>query len=434
MLLLGFSIIQLVRRNGLRLDKTMKKELVGLYHPFRNIPCFLHRPIEFFRKKIKRYPLVIEFEENSFEKGVQDVKNTKCRTLNQYPSISCCSTTLSVEKIEHLLNNCNHIKKVYYDRKVTALLDKATPSIHSDQLHQNGLTGKDVTIAVIDTGIYPHADIRDRIKGFKDFINNRTAPYDDNGHGTHCAGDAAGNGALSGGKYRGPAPEANLVGVKVLDKMGSGSLSTVISGIEWCIQNQTQFNIKVLSLSLGSDAVQSAQDDPVVKAVDKAWDQGMVVCVAAGNSGSSQQTIASPGISPKIITVGAINDYNTEERSDDRVADFSSRGPTIDGLMKPDLITPGVNIISLRSPNSFLDKINASSRVDTNYFSLSGTSMATPICAGVVAQLLQKEPNLSPDIVKSRLIRACENIGESNYAQGHGYLNASKLLNTQVLT
>ncbi|WP_404331947.1 S8 family peptidase [Mesobacillus maritimus] len=424
----SFSVIQLVRRMGHKLDKNIREELVQMYSLFPSLPCFLHRPVEFFTKKVKKLPLVIEFEENCFDLGVNDVKKTKYRTLHEHPSISCCSTKLSVEDIEHLLNTCSHIKKVYYDRKVTALLDTATPAIHSDQLQQSGLTGKDVTIAVIDTGIYSHQDLQGRIIGFKDFINNRTTPYDDNGHGTHCAGDAAGNGASSGGKYVGPAPEANLVGVKVLDKLGSGSLSTVISGVDWCIQNQSQFNINILSLSLGSDARQSAEDDPVVKAVEKAWDNGMVVCVAAGNSGPTSSTVASPGISPKVITVGAANDYNSVDRSDDGVADFSSRGPTIDGLMKPDLVTPGVNIISLRAPGSFLDKTNASARVDTNYFSLSGTSMATPICAGVVAQMLQNNPNQSPDDVKLKLIQACDDMGRDEYTQGNGYLNAASLM------
>lgn len=432
MFMLGFSVIQLVRRNGHKLDKNIRQELLQIYSPFRNIPCFLHRPIEYVSKKRKKLPLVIEFEADCFEEGINDVRNTNSGKLNQYPSISCCSTKLSIEKIEHLLDNCSHIKKIYYDRKVTALLDTATPSIRSDQLQQTGLTGKDVTIAVIDTGIHPHEDLQGRIIGFKDFINNRTAPYDDNGHGTHCAGDAAGNGTLSGGKYKGPAPEANLVGVKVLDKMGSGSLSTVISGVDWCIQNQAQLNIDILSLSLGSDAQQSAEDDPVVRAVEKAWDNGMVVCVAAGNSGPQPSTIASPGISPKAITVGAADDRNTVDRSDDIVADFSSRGPTIDGLMKPDLVTPGVNIISLRAPRSFLDKTNSSARVDSNYISLSGTSMATPICAGVVAQMLQRNPNQSPDNIKLQLINACEDMGQDPNIQGNGYLNAAKLLEMQV--
>lgn len=423
----GYSIIQMVRRNGHKIDKGVRQELLQIYQPFRKIPCFFHRPLEYIVRKVKRVPVIIEFEENAFHQGMTDVTHTNCRTTFQYPSISCCSAKVSINQLEDLLDSSPHIKKIYYDRKVQALLDQATPSIRSDQLQQTGLTGKGVTIAIIDTGVHPHPDLGERIIGFKDYVNERIEPYDDNGHGTHCAGDAAGDGSLSGGKYKGPAPEANIVGVKVLNKKGAGSLSTVIAGIEWCIQNKAQYDIKVLSLSLGSDATQSAENDPVVTAVNKAWDQGMVVCAAAGNSGSAQRTIASPGISPKIITVGAANDFNNTDRSDDTVADFSSRGPTIDGIMKPDLVTPGVNIISLRSPGSFLDKTNAGARVETDYFSLSGTSMATPICAGVVAQLLQIEPDLPPTYVKSRLLDACEHMGQPDYVQGRGYLNAANL-------
>ncbi|MFD1361967.1 S8 family peptidase [Lentibacillus salinarum] len=428
--MLNFTMIELMRRKGPKIDKELKRQFIDLYRPFRSVPCFLHRPLENIRKNMKRLPIIVEFEDDRYTLGINDVKKTKCRKLREFPSISCCSANLSVKNIGKLVDSCNHIKKIHYDREVTTLLDTATPSINADQLQENGLTGQDVTIAVIDTGIHPHEDLEGRITAFKDFVGNQTEPYDDNGHGTHCAGDAAGNGAASDGQYKGPATDANLVGVKVLNKMGSGSLSTVIDGIEWCIQNQSEHDVNVLSLSLGSDATESAEDDPVVKAVDAAWDEGMVVCVAAGNSGPEEQTIGSPGTSPKIITVGATDDHNNTDRSDDTVADFSSRGPTIDGLIKPDLLTPGVEIVSLRSPNSFLDKTNKSARVDSSYVSLSGTSMATPICAGVVAQLLQSDPNLTPDQIKEQLMDASEDLGQPSNAQGSGYLNAAHLMDS----
>ncbi|MEN1968119.1 S8 family peptidase [Lentibacillus sp. N15] len=421
-------MIQLARQMSDKLDTNMYQELVKLYHPFRSVPCFLHRPIEFIRKKTKKLPILIEFNTDSYEHGVNDVSMSSRRKLRPLRSISSCSTKLSIHKIERLLRQSQHIKKIHYDREIKTLLDVASPAVHSNQLRQAGLTGKDVTIAVVDTGIYEHEDLKGRITGFKDLVKNKKKPYDDNGHGTHCAGDAAGDGSASNGKYQGPAPEANVVGVKVLNKMGAGSLSTVIEGIEWCIQNQSVYDINVLSLSIGSEAQQSAEDDPVVKAVEEAWNNGIVVCVAAGNEGPAKQTISSPGISPKIITVGAVDDKNTVDRSDDRVAGFSSRGPTIDGLQKPDLVTPGVNIISLRSPGSYLDKTEPGARVGSDYFSLSGTSMATPLCAGVVAQFLQKEANLSPDQVKERFIKACDTIGQPPNVQGNGYLNAAKLL------
>jgi serine protease AprX len=424
----SYSGIQLARRMGHKLDDTLRQELVKMYYPFRNVPCFLQRSLEYMRRKSKSLPLIIEFEEDCFESGIQDMNSSACHISSEFRSISCCSTKLNLEKLERLLENSSNIKKIYYDKQITALLDTATPATNSQQLQEKGLTGKGITVAVIDTGIHPHQDLQGRITGFKDFINYRTTPYDDNGHGTHCAGDVASDGSASNGTYKGPAPDASLVGVKVLDKMGSGSLSTVIAGVEWCIQNQARLGINIISLSLGSTATQPAEADPVVRIVEQAWDNGIVVCVASGNAGPRSQTIASPGISPKVITVGATDDRNTVDRSDEQIADFSSRGPTVDGLIKPDLVTPGVNIISLRSPRSFLDKTNPLARVDTNYFSLSGTSMATPICAGIVAQLLQTNPNLSPDQVKEQLINACEDLGQSPNVQGHGYLDASKLI------
>ncbi|SDN11387.1 serine protease AprX [Fictibacillus solisalsi] len=430
----GFSMIKVVRQHADKLDLHMRSKLVNLYRPMRKVPCFLHSSIEKWLKKRNKMKVLIEFhEEEAFMLGATQVheliaSHRKCKVHHQFGSIPFCSATLTANAVEDLLTNCTHIKKIHYDREVKALLDKASSSIHADVLNQSGVTGKDITIAIVDTGIYPHSDIKDRIIGFQDFVNQKREAYDDNGHGTHCAGDAAGNGDLSDGKYRGPAPEANLVGVKVLNKMGSGSLSTVIAGVQWCIDNKEEYNIKVISMSLGSSASQPAADDPVVKAVEKAWQDGIVVCVAAGNEGPDDNTVSSPGISSKVITVGAIDDQNTVDRSDDKIASFSSRGPTIDGITKPDILTPGVNIVSLRSPGSYLDKISKDSRVANDYFSLSGTSMATPICAGVAALVLEQNPDFTPDQVKEKLISAAEDWGLPANSQGHGYLNVSKLI------
>ncbi len=224
-------------------------------------------------------------------------------------------------------------------------------------------------------------------------VNQKTEPYDDNGHGTHCAGDVASSGASSSGQYRGPAPEANLIGVKVLNKQGSGTLADIIEGVEWCIQyNEDNPMNRLILLACRSGRClryDHEQEDPLVRAVEEAWNAGIVVCVAAGNSGPDSQTIASPGLSEKVITVGALDDNNTASSDDDTVASFSSRGPTVYGKEKPDILAPGVNIISLRSPNSYIDKLQKSSRVGSQYFTMSGTSMATPICAGIAALILQ---------------------------------------------
>ncbi|PAV28845.1 serine protease [Virgibacillus profundi] len=299
------------------------------------------------------------------------------------------------------------VDRIFYDRKVTTFLDIASKQIGAVNVQeQYNFTGKGVTVAVIDTGVFPHDDLinpTNRIVAFKDFINDQEQPYDDNGHGTHCAGDVAGNAYQSDGLYIGPAPEASIIGLKVLDQDGSGRLSTIIQGIAWCIEHKEEYNIRIISLSLGAQAYESYRDDPLSLAVQEAWHDGIVVCAAAGNSGPNPMTISTPAINPFIITVGSTVDQNTIARSDDQIANYSSRGPTIDSLIKPDIYTPGTDIISLLAPGSALEQQIPEQIIDENYIQLSGTSMATPICAGVIALMLEANPNLSPNDVKSIL-------------------------------
>lgn len=428
----------MVRANANKLDSHLRQNLINLYRPFTWTPCFLHGSLEKLLKKTKKFSVIVEFKNDcDYNSAVQDchsvaTRNFRTNVNHELKRTSCCSMELTPSALEDLLDSCPNINKIYFDREVTALLDVATPSVQAKEvIRQNKiLTGQDVTIAVIDTGIYPHEDLGDRIIEFKDFINNEDVAYDDNGHGTHCAGDAAGNGNASDGLYKGPAPNAYLIGVKVLNKLGSGSLSTVMAGVEWCMDyndSNPEHKINIISMSLGSEAqkYEKVTDDPMVKAVEAAWESGIVVCVAAGNAGPDPETIASPGVSEKVITVGAIDDQNSPDRKGDIIADFSSRGPTLYGKDKPDVVAPGVNIVSLRSPNSYLDKLQKANRVDTNYFSLSGTSMATPICAGVVALIIESNPKLNPNDVKRRLLQGAEKWG-NKYIYGKGYISAER--------
>ncbi|WP_079528238.1 S8 family peptidase [Halobacillus hunanensis] len=434
--MLGFSMIQLAREHSDKFDKELRQQLIHLYKPLRRTPCFLHRFIENRLKKSKKLPVIIEFEHMySALNKVHDVVELdgKSKIMQEFPSTSSCSAELTAKTIEKLMSNDCQIKKIYYDREVKALLDVASPSVHAQQLNQKGITGKGINIAIVDTGVHPHEDLTqptNRIVAFKDFVNNKLEPYDDNGHGTHCAGDAAGNGFSSDLRYRGTAPEAGIVGVKVLNQMGSGSLSTIVSGVQWCIDHKEEHKIDIISLSLGAAADESDCNDPLVQIVDKAWESGIVVCVAAGNSGPDQRTIGTPGISAKVITVGAMDDQDTINRTDEDIAPFSSRGPACGEVSKPDILAPGVNIVSLRAPGSFLDKTSKSSRVDDDYFSLSGTSMATPICAGIVALILQAHAEESPDQVKQRLLDTAIDRGLPEYVQGAGYVDAVKAVDS----
>lgn len=440
----GYSMIKMVRAYSDKLERPLRKKLLNLYKPFKWTPCFLHNLFEGTIKRSKKLSVIIEFEKGGYDAGCKEVHGI----LNQhflngirqnFSRISCCSADVTPQGLEDLLTGCHHIKKVYLNREVHALLNVAVESAKAKNImgrNNTLLTGSGVKIAIIDTGIYPHPDLKNRITDFVDFINNRQDAYDDNGHGTHCAGDAAGDGTSSNFKYMGPAPKANLAGVKVLDKLGSGSLETVMQGVEWCIQynaNPANANkkIDIISMSLGStaqDLGDSDNDDPMVQIVEKAWEAGIVICVAAGNDGPTMNTIASPGISDLVITVGALDDKNTiDGRIDDEVASFSSRGKTIYGLTKPDILAPGVNIISLRSPNSYLDKLQKSSRVENDYFTLSGTSMATPICAGIVALIKENNPKISPNEVKNKLMSGTDlwnnpKVYDPNI-YGAGYIN-----------
>ncbi|MFC0558324.1 S8 family peptidase [Halalkalibacter alkalisediminis] len=436
----GFSMVRMARTHSHRLDKPLRERIVNLYKPFKWTPCFMHNMFEGFIKKTRKLSIIIEFEhyeEGYVEANEMVTNHFGCKMKNEFSSISCCSAEVTPVVLEKMLTSCDHIKKIYLNREVHALLDTAVISANARNIvrNQTELTGRGITVAVIDTGIYPHRDLGGRIVDFVDFINHRTEPYDDNGHGTHCAGDVAGDGSSTSGVYIGPAPSANVVGIKVLNKMGSGSLETVMQGVEWCINynaTQPENRIQVINMSLGSQAqpYENASDDPMVQIVEKAWESGIVVCVAAGNEGPEARTIASPGVSEKVITVGALDDRNTADtRSDDEVASFSSRGPTIYGAVKPDILAPGVNIVSLRSPRSYLDKLQKSNRIGSDYFVLSGTSMATPICAGIVALILQQKPSATPDEVKELLMNGADLWREKDpNVYGAGYINAEKAI------
>lgn len=417
--------VRWVRSHRNKLCPVLRKQILSWYRTTAYMPCFLSNTLKALRQRWHKIPVIVQL--NNTAARVMSVKSlaesTGCQIKKNLPLIDSFASDVNSKSLQKLVEN-SAVKTIWYDGEVRAMLNVASPTVKADNLWDIGYAGKGVGIAVLDTGIYNHPDLRERIIGFKDFIKNLEYTYDDNGHGTHVAGCAAGNGSMSGNHFRGSAPSANLIGVKVLNKLGIGSLSMVIQGIQWCIYNKENFNIRIINLSLGIEASQSYSNDPVCLAAEKAWESGIVVCAAAGNSGPDPRTIASPGHSPVIITVGAINDNNTVYPEDDVVASFSSRGPTIEELLKPDVVAPGVNIVSLRAPGSFIDKKNKETRVDGWHTSLSGTSMATPVCAGLIAQLLEKNEILTPDQVKSLLKDTAKKlVGFSENEQGMGIIN-----------
>lgn len=427
--------IHWLRRYNRKLDSALRRKLMARFRPRRYVPCFLHRMVSRLINDLAKEKIIIEMNSavsrNDLESWAEICRQKRYGKVNrQFKTFHGFAMQASGRGIQQMVQD-DRVKKVYLDREVRALLDVASPSTRAEQVWAENVTGKGVTVAVLDTGIHPHEDIKQRIVAFKDFINQSQEPYDDNGHGTHVAGDIAANGLSSAGQYRGPAPEAQLVGVKVLNKTGGGSLSTLIEGVEWCIEHKQKYGIQVLNLSLGAQAISSWEDDPLCRIAEQAWAEGLVVCAAAGNEGPDSGTIGSPGMAPSVITVGAMDDQNTTDRSDDEIAAFSSRGPTTDGLEKPDVVAPGADIVSLRAPGAFLNKQLGG---DGAYVSMSGTSMSTPVCAGVVALMLEAAPHLTPDEVKNILQQTAEDRGEAPNVQGRGYIDAQKAVDGALNT
>ena len=323
------------------------------------------------------------------------------------------------------------------DRSVHGMLDYAEPAINANLAFQYGFDGSGVGVAVIDSGIIPILDLMQtggktsRIVYNQSFVSGTTSTYDDYGHGTHVAGIVAGNAAYSSGPgythtFRGIAPKANLINLRVLDATGSGTDSGVIAAIGQAISLKNKYNIRVINLSLGRPVFESYTKDPLCQAAEQAWAAGIVVVAAAGNSGRDDSqgtqgygTISAPGNDPYVITVGAMKDMGTVTRGDDLIASYSSKGPTlIDHIVKPDMVAPGNRIISLQATKSTLEtkssvnfivnsyyETSGSKSYSGIYYRLSGTSMAAPMVSGAAALLLQKTPSLTPDQVKARLMK-----------------------------
>ena len=338
------------------------------------------------------------------------------------------------------------------DREVRGLLDTATVAVGAAAAREaTGLTGAGVGVAVLDTGVDEVRDLRGRVAGWADFVKGRKHPYDDNGHGTHVAGIIAGDGTAAarfGRDLRGAAPGAHLIGVKVLDENAVGRLSAVLAGLDWVITNRDRFNIRIVNLSLGLPVQEGYGDDPLCQAVGKVWQAGILVVASAGNngrldstdpfSGPQYGTITSPGNHPLVLTVGATRTNGTPDPSDDEVASYSSRGPTLhDYVVKPDLVAPGNRVVSLLAQgNSTLSRRFPDNVVRVGggrYLELSGTSMAAPLVAGSAALMLQADPTLTPDTVKVRMILSARqewnpSSPETAYSRGAGLLDVTGAL------
>src|SRR5580693_2198841 len=296
----------------------------------------------------------------------------------------------------------------------------------ADQLAAQGDTGQGVTVAVLDTGIDNLPDFSGRLIGGVDLTGGNNPFQDSYGHGTFVAGLIAGDGASSHGQYSGEAPGAGLVSIKVAGLTGVTHLSTLITGLQWAVDHEALYGIRVLNLSLGYQSSQSTVLNPLDQAVQAVWNAGITVVTSAGNAGPFNGTILSPGDDPMVITVGALDDMATPSTADDEMADFSSVGPTTaDGWAKPDLVTSGRSVVSLAAPGSAIDTQYPSAQVGSANFVGSGTSFSAAITSGAAALVLADNPGLTPNQVKARLLGTTTPGPVGNpFVDGHGALDA----------
>jgi serine protease AprX len=308
-----------------------------------------------------------------------------------------------------------------------------------------GVTGTGVGVAVVDTGVdgsLPDFASKDhsssRVVASAVANADATTATDSYGHGTDVAGIIAGNGDSRGpgdplhGQYIGVAPNANLISIKVSDETGKATVLDVIYGLQFAVAHQSQFNIRVINLSLDSSTPQSYKTDPLDAAAEAAWMRGIVVVAAAGNRGTDPDAVQyAPANDPYVITVGGVDENDSANPSGDTIASWSSQGTTQDGLQKPDVDAPGAHIVSVLAPGSeFATSCSTCIVGNGQYIQTSGTSMAAPMISGLVADLLQMHPNWTPDQVKGDLTSSA--VSENSNFQEPNAVKAALLWNPPV--
>lgn len=296
----------------------------------------------------------------------------------------------------------NEVKKrIHYDCVETK----------EDGDRRQGGKGQGITAAILDTGVSAHPDLAGRVTFFQDFINGRIGAYDDCAHGTHVAGILAGDGRMSKGRYAGMAPECKICMLKVLDGQGKGSVEHFLTGIDWILKNYQKYQIQLVNLSVGMpEGENERREKTLTEAVEEMWNTGLTVVVSAGNAGPKAGTIAVPGTSRKVITVGASENGLIKEA-------YSGRGPTRECVIKPDVTAPGTRVVSC---NAWYGHRNAPA-----YIRKSGTSMATPVVSGAAALLLSRWRDMTNVEIKLRMIQSSD-IGKNGEACGR--LNVKQLL------
>jgi len=339
----------------------------------------------------ERVSVIILTEGAPNEQARDAIRNADGNINHEYSLIDGVAVDIPKVAARNLAER-SFVREVQPDFVMETSLDNSVQQINAEAVQQENITGGSVDVAVLDTGI----DNDNRALQVEQEVDYTGQGTDDrNGHGTHVAGIVASQDS----RFQGVSYGADLFDIKVLDANGTGSGSDVIEGIEWAVQNDAE----VISLSFGGQTDRCDGTDAVSEAVNNAVDQGVTVVVAAGNEGPGNQTISIPGCAEKALTVGSVNPDNDISR-------FSSRGPTADGRVKPDVVAPGEQITSTWNDGTFQER--------------SGTSMATPHVSGTVALLLSQNPDLTPEELKNLTEYTATDLRYEENTQGSGLLDA----------
>lgn len=371
-----------------------------------------HLLSQIFALSLNRRAFCFVFGRN-FSKTRQLLRRKNIQIENEYLFINSLLCKATQDEIFSISDSVD-VDFIYSLSTASSLMFLSKKILKTDKLD---LQGDGVGVAFIDTGLAPHADFllgRDRVKVFKDFVAEKKNCYDDNGHGTFVCGVCSGSGCLSKFKYSGVAPKSDIFALKALNDKGEAGANKILDAMEWVFDNHKKHNIKVVCMSFGSEPLGS--NDPIMLGADALWKDGVVVVAAAGNSGPEYQTIKSPGISSKVITVGGLDDNRFDDSKFNKdffeIADFSSRGPAL-RKVKPDVVAPSVDIISCG--------------IKKFYTTLSGTSVATPMIAGLACLILEKFRDLTPDQVKTAILKTCQPLGFEMNLEGYGLPNISNI-------
>ncbi|MEA4847991.1 MAG: S8 family serine peptidase [Clostridiaceae bacterium] len=368
-------------------------------------------------RKVKTIPVIITFKRPPDAHIESRLKQKGLRIKYHIPFLNAVTGKININNFDSV-SSFVEIAKIYFDG--TAILmgdidgnDNINESPGAASVH---LSGKGITAAFIDSGVYPHPELtnpRNRIKGFKDYINEINEPYDDNGHGTACIGAA------------GASADCNIVCAKAFNSLGYGAYSDILAAMQWICSIREKHNIRVIVLPFGCCCTKR-HFDILSLASEALWNSGLFVCTCTGNLGSHEGSITSPGVCGSAFTTGAL----TTSDPSPKVAPFSGCGPVEGKFDKPDAVMPGYNIRTLNADTDYIPGSRASYQAKLpgqQYTKISGTSVSASLAAAAAVLLYQKKPELSPEDIRSMLKRFCTSINELKTAQGAGMIDMKKI-------